>query len=357
MRTPTRSAPFTHAGTSLGRIMGQVMVALVPATAFGLLQFGWPAVFLFATTVAAAAAFDALGLYLAGRPVADGLADGTAVLAGWILALTLPPWAPWWIGVTGAGIAVLVGKHVYGGTGQNIFNPAMVARVALLVSFPVPMTTYIAPVPLWEAAAPGFVEALAITFGGAQPVDALTVASPLDALSTALHGGAAVPQARDAVPALKALLTGTVPGSLGETSAGLVLAGGLFMLAVRTISWPIPVAFLGTLFGLAEVFHQIDPMHYPTGLFHLSAGSVMLAAFFVATDPVTSPVSRTGHLIFGAGAAAITFLIRTWAGYPEGLGFGILLMNAATPLIDRWARPRIMGRDRNGRPLAGGGGP
>ncbi len=351
------AGPYTHENTSVSRIMGLVIVALLPATAFGLYQFGWPALFLFIVTVLAALLLEAGSLYLAGKPVRVTLLDGSALLTGWLLAMTLPPWAPWWTGVVGAFLAIVIGKQVFGGLGQNLFNPAMVARVGLLISFPLEMTTFIAPTPLFSAAAPNFTDSLAITFGSATaPFDAVSSATALGHYKTELSRGIAIPDAAAGTDSLYNLFLGINAGSLGETSALLLLLGGLFLLYKRVITWHIPLSMLGTLCGLATLFYLLDPAHYVSPLVHLVSGAALLGAFFIATDLVTSPVSVRGQLLFGAGCGALVFVIRTWAGYPEGVAFAVMLMNACTPLIDHYLKPRIYGRDRKGEPLSYGDG-
>ncbi len=352
MKTQTLAAsPHAHAPVSIQQTMGLVMLALVPATLFGLYQFGWPAIFLFVVTLGATLVFEAVSLWLAGRPLRARLLDGSALLTGWLLALTLPPWAPWWIGVVGGFLAVVLGKQVFGGIGQNLFNPAMVARVALLISFPLEMTRFLAPRPMLATDAPGFNEGLAITFGG-QSYDAFTGASLLDHVRTELGRGAEglseiLSGAFDPIAAL----LGTVPGSLGETSALLLALGGLFLIYKRVIGWQIPVGMLGAIILLSTLMNLIAPERYPDASYHLLVGATMLCAFFIATDPVTSPVSSRGQLLFGAGIGALTYVIRTWGGYPEGVAFAVLLMNACTPMIDHYLKPRVYGRDRRGQPL------
>lgn len=349
--TIDKSAPYAHAQTSVRQIMFLVLAALAPATLFDAWQFGWPAVNLFVLTIAAALLSEAACLAVGKRPLHPTLFDGSAVLTGWLLAMSLPPWAPWWIGVVGAVIAIVLGKHVFGGIGQNLFNPAMVARVALLISFPVQMTAFTAPKPMFSEGAPGFIDGMAITFGGFD-IDALSVASPLGHLKTELSRGVPAQETLAKGADLLDLALGTVPGSFGETSALLILAGGLFLLYKRIISWHIPVSLMGTLALLAALFHLANPDRYPGADFHLLSGATFLGAFFIATDYVTSPVSRSGQLLFGAGIGLLTFVIRTWAGYPEGMAFAVLLMNGVTPLIDQYFRPRMFGRNRRGEPLA-----
>ncbi len=335
--------------------MALVMLALVPATLFGLFVFGWPAIFLFTVTAGATVGFEALSLWAAGKPVRLTLMDGSALLTGWILALTLPPWAPWWIGVVGGALAVLLGKQVFGGIGQNLFNPAMVARVALLISFPLEMTRWVAPTPIFTSGAPSVRDGLAITFGGqsaeALGFDAMSGASILGHVRTELGQGEALSSALTAVFDPFSALLGLVPGSLGETSALLIAFGGLLLIAKGVIDWRIPAALLGTVAVLATGMHLVDAARYAAAPYHLLTGATMLAAFFIATDPVTSPVSRTGQLLFGAGVGLLLYVIRTWGGYPEGVAFAVLLMNAATPMIDHYLKPRIYGRDRRGQPL------
>ncbi len=349
--TPLFSAPHAHQATSIRRTMWLVILALLPATVYGLYLFGWPALNLFVVTVASALLAEAFSLRLAGKAVKPFLFDGSALLTGWLLALTLPPWAPWWIGVVGALLAIVIGKQVFGGIGQNLFNPAMVARVALLISFPLEMTTFLTPLPMFSANAPSFVEGLAISFSQGINLDAVSSASLLGHVKTELGQGHLLPDVLTSVYDLKTLLSGNTPGSLGETSALLILVGGLLLLFLRIISWHIPLAMLGTLAMMATFFHWLDPAHYPDAVYHLFSGAAMLGAFFIATDLVTSPVTARGQLLFGAGCGLLVYIIRTWAAYPEGVAFAVLLMNATTPLIDHYLKPRIYGRRRDGSPL------
>ncbi len=347
------AAPHAHEATSIARTMGWVMLALTPATLFGLVQFGWPAIFLFGVTILTAVVAEAVCLRLAGKPVRAHLLDGSAVLTGWLLALTLPPWAPWWIGVVGALIAIVIAKQIYGGIGQNLFNPAMVARVALLIAFPLEMTQFVPPLPLFSGSAPELMSGLAITFGTPPaPFDGLSGATVLDQVRTAIGQGASFPESLPGDYSPLAGGLGTVAGSMGETSALLLLAGGLLLLYVRVIRWPIPVAMLGSIALLAGLMHLLDPSRYADPLYHLVSGATLLGAFFIATDLVTSPVSQRAQLVYGALCGVLAYVIRTWTHYPEGVAFAVMLGNAAVPLLDQWLRPRIYGRDRRGRPLA-----
>lgn len=344
------SSPFAHTGNSVTYVMLQVCFALVPCTLFGLYLFGWPAIFLFVVTCAAAVFTELLCLYWLKQPWYRVL-DGSALLTGWLIAITLPPWAPWWIGVVGAFFGVAVGKQLYGGIGQNIFNPAMLARTALLITFPVQLTSWVAPAPLGSELAPTLLQSLSITFASAPAPDALTGATALGHLKTALtldHSASDV-LANDFVW-WKALL-GMSAGSMGETSEVLVLLGAVFLMWRRIIRWEIPVSMLVTLAVFSLIFQVADSENYAGVLFHLTSGGVLLGAFFIATDPITSPISRLAKLIFGAGCGLLVFVIRNWGGFPEAVAFSVLFMNSLTPLIDRYCRPRVYGRLPGGKPL------
>ena len=348
--TLKKSGPFAHGFSSVQKTMFLVLLALTPATLFNLYLFGWPAILLFTVTVGACVAVEAGCLAMAGKPVKATLADCSAILTGWLLAMSLPPWAPWWLGVLGAIFAIAMAKHSFGGLGQNVFNPAMVGRTVLLISYPVAMTTWIMPHPLFSASAPGLLDAFAITFGGHMP-DAVSAASALGHIKTELTRHIPVTESMAHVPGLMDMMFGYRAGSLGETSAILILAGGLFLMFKRIISWHIPLSVMGGLFVMAAIFHAVDPARYASGTFHLVSGATFLGAFFIATDYVTSPVSKKGQLIFGLGCGVLIWLIRNFAGYPEGVAFAVLLMNGLTPIIDKYTRPRAFGRNRKGEPL------
>ncbi|TCO71617.1 RnfABCDGE type electron transport complex subunit D [Rhodovulum euryhalinum] len=343
------SGPHTHRVFTVSRTMLAVIGALTPATVFGLYQFGWPAIFLFLVTVLSAWAFEIACLWVAGRPVASFARDGSALLSGWLVAMTLPPYAPWWVGVLGAGIAIVIGKHLFGGLGQNLFNPAMVARAMLLVALPVQMTTWVAPVGLMNG--PDFWQGLAITFSGAQDFDAVSSASTLSLVKSQLDAGASMAQIMPDLADLRDRLIGLVPGSLGETSTILLLLGGLALISMRIITPVIPLSVLGTIAALSGLCWLIAPDRFAPPVLHLTAGSTMLCAFFIATDYVTSPVTAMGKMIYGIAIGALIFVIRTWGSFPEGVAFAVLLMNACTPLIETYVRPRVFGRTRTGKPL------
>ncbi|MBK7954686.1 MAG: RnfABCDGE type electron transport complex subunit D [Candidatus Accumulibacter sp.] len=356
MSSPLHASPVAapHAATAstVARVMLSVAAALLPATVYGFWLYGWPAVHLWWITIGAALLGEAICLRLMQRPVLRVLGDGSALLTGWLLALSLPPWGPWWVGVVGGLFATIIAKQVFGGLGQNLFNPAMVARVVLLISFPVPMTIWTAPSPMLSANSPGLVDGLRITFGTLPTMlDAMSSATIFGYARTELSRGVDLLQALAAEPAPAISLLGERAGSLGETASLLIAAGGLLLLGLRIITWHIPLAMLAAIALPAWLMHGLDPARYLDVGTHLLSGGAMLGAFFIATDYVTSPNTALGQLVFGAGVGFLTYVIRTWGGYPEGVAFAVLLMNALTPVIDRFIRPRIYGRDRRGTPL------
>jgi electron transport complex protein RnfD len=348
MNTQVQASPHALSRRTSGRIMALVMVALVPATMAGFWQFGWPAFCLWLVTVLSCVLAEALCLQWSGRRVAPVLADGSAALTGWLLAMSLPPWAPWWVGVLGGFISIVIAKQVFGGLGCNVFNPAMVGRTVLLVSFPVHMTQWVSPLLLSQGT--DLSQAISIGLSGGIP-DAFTSASLLGNVKTELGRGASMVEAMLGFTGVQAL-PGERAGSLGETSSLLVLLGGLFLFFKRVIGLRIPLGFIAGLCLPAAIAHAVAPDHFLPPLAHLLSGGAMLGAFFIATDYVTSPSAPFGQWIYALGAGLLTWLIRTWGGYPEGVGFAILLMNAATPLLDLWARPRIFGRRIGGKSLA-----
>lgn len=339
---PIAHSPHAHAPVSISKVMATVLLALLPATLFGFWLYGWPAVELWALSLLAAMLGEALIVRMQGRKVRPVLIDGSGILTAWLLALSLPPYAPWWIAVLGSLFAVIIGKQLFGGLGQNVFNPAMAARVMLLISFPLEMTTWTVP-----KLSPGWLDSLRITFLS-QPLDGMASASVLGHVKTEFSRGVGLDQALVGYYAPLDALWGSRVGSLGETAALLLLAGGLFLIARRIITWHAPVAMLLGVAVPALLFNLIDGNHYAGPMVHLLSGGLMLGAFFIITDPVTSPNTVLGQALFGFGCGLLTWIIRTWGGYPEGVAFAVLLMNAATPLIDQYIKPRIYGRDSKG---------
>ncbi|MCL5669037.1 MAG: electron transport complex subunit RsxD [Gammaproteobacteria bacterium] len=337
----TSSSPHLHSAEPVSSVMLRVIYALIPGVIAYIWFFGWGVAVnvVFASIVALAG--EAVMLAVRGRPIKPFLFDGSALVTAFLLALSLPPFAPWWITLIGTAFAIVVAKQLYGGLGFNPFNPAMAGYVVLLISFPREMTQWLAPETV-SGHALSFVEAARIIFGGALPpgltLDAVSAATPLDTLKTHLHLGETVETARRASPVFGSL------GGLGwEWINGLFLLGGLWMIYKKIITWHIPLALLGGLFVMSLVFHLYNSGAYVAPLFHLFSGAAMLGAFFIATDPVSACTTPRGKLYYGAGVGILTYIIRTWGGYPDGIAFSVLLMNMAVPLIDHYTQPRVFG--------------
>jgi electron transport complex protein RnfD len=318
------SSPHIDSGATTDKIMRDVIYSLIPACAVAIYLFGLSGLKILLLCTVGCMVFEAACNRIGGKPFS--IRDGSAALTGILLALNLPPSAPWWLALLGAAIAIVIAKQVYGGLGYNPFNPALVARVVLLISFPVQMTRWTAPTPLFSG------------------IDAVTAATPLGEWKTAVMLTGKLPE--NLSDGTLNYLTGNMPGSIGEVSAIALLLGGLYLLGRKVISWHIPVSFIATTLIFSGIFWLVDPTRYPDPLFHLLTGGLILGAFFMATDMVTSPVTTKGMLIFGTGCGLLTVLIRLFGSYPEGVSFAILLMNAATPLIDRFVKPRVFGTTR-----------
>jgi electron transport complex protein RnfD len=320
MEFGSSTSPHVVAGFTVPRVMFQVLLALVPVLGVQVYLFGPAPLGLVAVAAATALGCEALALALRGRFSGIALRDGSVLVTAALLALAVPPLLPWWLIIFGTAFAVLIGKHAYGGLGQNPFNPAMVGYAVLLVSFPLEMTRWPLPGPPW---------------------DALTGATALDALADGLRQGYTMGEVR----------AGTGFGALGAAGGEWVnlaaLAGGAYLLARRVIRWQIPVGVLAGLAVPAALAHGLDPGAHPGALFHLASGATMLGAFFIATDPVSAATSDRGRLIFGAGIGVLTWIIRSWGGYPDGVAFAVLLMNLSVPLLDRITVPRIHGQPRH----------
>ncbi|MEW6561990.1 MAG: electron transport complex subunit RsxD [Pseudomonadota bacterium] len=339
-------SPFITQPVSVSQIMLRVMLALIPGIALYVWYFG-PAILISLTLASVTAlATEAAMLKLRQRPLKMFLSDNSALLTAWLLALSIPALAPWWMVVVGTAFAIAVSKHLYGGLGSNPFNPAMIGYAILIISFPVHMTHWISPHALGGIEL-SFGQQLAYIFSGQLPpgltLDAVTMATPLDTLKTQLHLGHTVGEIRD-MP-----IYGRLAGKGSEMVAAGFALGGLYLIATRIISWHLPFAFLGTLFATAGIFHLIDPAHYVTPLFHWFSGAAMLGAFFILTDPVTSPTTHKGKLIFAAGAGFLTYVIRAFGGFPDGMAFATLLMNICVPLIDAYTQPKIFGHHQEGK--------
>lgn len=323
-------APHAHSGDSVRKNMLLVIAALMPAYVISVAAFGWGALITTAISVAACVLFEWLiaKFLLKQKPT---ICDCSAILTGLLLAFNLPSNLPWWIVVIGALVAIGVAKMTFGGLGQNLFNPALVGRVFLLIAFPVQMTTWPRPM--------GF---------STSYVDAETGATPLALMKQIVKGGdnSVINQ----LPELWDMFAGWIGGSLGEVCALALLIGGIFLIIMRVITWHIPVSILATVALFAAVTGWCGAL--PEGIttlqyvaMSLCTGGIMLGAFFMATDYVTSPMTGWGKIIFGVGIGLIVMVIRTWGAYPEGMSFAILIMNACVPLLNH-IRPKRFGEKK-----------
>lgn len=319
-------APHVHSGDTVRRNMLLVIAALIPAYIMSVVAFGWGALITAAISIAACVLFEWLiAKYILKQKPTIG--DCSAILTGLLLAFNLPSNLPWWIVIIGALVAIGVGKMSFGGLGQNPFNPALVGRVFLLISFPVQMTTW----PLPQG------------FEGSY-VDAQTGATPLAAMKQIVKNGQT--DLVSQLPDLWDAFIGWMGGSLGEVCALALLVGGIFLICTRVITWHIPVSILATmaLFACFACPEGMKAGQYVT--YTLLTGGAMLGAFFMATDYVTSPMTPWGKIIFGIGIGFIVMVIRTWGAYPEGMSFAILIMNAVTPLLNMYIRPKRFGEKK-----------
>jgi electron transport complex protein RnfD len=345
-RLTVSAAPHLKSPEDTAKIMRWVLVALIPAMAGAVWFQGWRSLFLVAVAAASAVVFEAVIQLLTKKPLT--ILDGSAAVTGVLLAFNLPYYVPWWMPVVGSFAAIAIAKQAFGGLGYNLFNPALIGRAVLLAAWPVHMTTD------WYSHVEGARALPRLANLSATTVDAVSTATPLavmkDAAATLADPGAApevVAQAKAVVAqltgaeGLSRLALGDVGGCIGETSAVLLLIGALVLVIKGIADWRVPAGYLAAVVVFMTVFGWVDGTW--TGLFHLLAGGLMLGALFMATDMVTSPVTPRGRWIFGIGCGVLASVIRLWGGYPEGVSYSILLMNAAVPLLDRFTVPKFFG--------------
>ena len=328
MQTPIErlvvsSSPHFKSEVTIQSAMRDVVTALLPALFLSVYFYGWNAVGVVAVCILSAVISEAACQKVMGRPIT--VDDASAVLTGLLLAFCLPPGLPLWMAAVGGASAIILGKQVFGGLGQNIFNPALVGRAILLASWPVAMTSWISP------------------------LDGTSTATPLGIMKEANMLGAAgsldgTAQAVQQMPSLMEMFIGSIGGSIGETSVLALVLGGIYLCYKGHIDWRIPSSFIGSVFILTSGIAVFSGLGLAYPLYHLFGGGLMLGAFFMATDWVTSPITKRGKLIMGLGCGLITVLIRVKGGYPEGVCYSILLMNCCTPLIDRYSKARVYGR-------------
>lgn len=333
-------SPYLFNAPRVSTIMLKVALALVPAIITYVWVFGGGVLVSLGLATATALIAEASLLKLRQRPVLPFLLDGSALVTAWLIALSLPPLAPWWLVVIGSLFAIVVAKHLYGGLGYNPFNPAMVGYAALLISFPAIMTHWPAPLELAQAKL-SFSEQAHYIFSGALPsnvaVDAISQATPLDYLKTQLKLD------HTATNIMQAPIYGQLAGLGLEWIALAYLLGGLYLVQQKIITWHLPVGFLTAMVLISAVFYIAHPDTYANPLLHIFGGASMLAAFFIITDPVSGPTTPKGKLIFAAGIAMLTYMIRVFGGYPDGIAFSVLIFNICVPLIDAYTQPRVFG--------------
>jgi electron transport complex protein RnfD len=344
MKFSTTPSPHVLPVTSVPVIMRHVLYALMPATAAYVWYFGLGLCINMLIACMAALISEAIMLRTRNRPIKSSLMDGSAIVTAVLIAFSIPPLAPWWLPALGAASAIILAKHLYGGIGANIFNPAMVGYAILLLSFPVEMTHWIPPqvaelgfpkIDLWNTV----IYSLTGMLPSNLSIDAITQATPLDMIKGGLKNSLSINDLR----------AGPLFGQLGsygwEWVSSFTAFGGLYLLYKGIIRWHIPASLLTSITVFSAIFYLYDSSQNLSPIFHLLSGATVIGAFFIATDPVSAAATNQGRLIYGASIGALTYAIRTWGGYPDGLAFAVLLMNAMVPLLDRFTRPRIYGRN------------
>jgi len=324
-------SPHIHGKETTQKLMFGVITALIPAFLTSVFFFGYGALIVTATSVASCLLFEYLIVkFIFRKPVT--ITDGSALVTGLLLAFNLPSNIPVIIIVIGSLISIAVAKMTFGGLGNNPFNPALVGRVFMLISFPVQMTTW--PVPA------GF---------GTGYADAVTGATPLAIIKEGIKNGEPISQLMSQIPTPAQMFLGDMGGSLGEVAALALLIGFVWLLLRKIITWHIPVSIVVTILTFTAVLWAVNPEKYANPLFHILAGGVLLGAIFMATDYVTSPMNPKAMLIYGCGIGMLTVIIRVWGAYPEGVSFAILIMNAFVPLMNAYIKPKRFGEEvKNG---------
>ncbi len=317
-------SPHLHTKMNVQKLMYAVIISLMPAMALSIYYYGIGALIVTSTAIVSAVFFEwfIVKFLLKEEPT---IRDGSAIITGLLLAFNLPSNLPVWIVVIGTLVAIGIGKLSFGGLGQNIFNPALVGRVFLLISFPVQMTSW--PLPGNRMAY----------------LNAVTGATPLGTMKEGLKNGENMDVIFEKIPPYMDMFDGAMRGSLGEISALLLILGGVYMLYKKVITWHIPVSILSTILFITTLLWLVNPQAYPDPLFHLITGGLMLGAIYMATDYVTSPMSSSGKIVFGVGVGVLTVVIRIWGAYPEGVSFAILIMNAFVPIINNSFKPKLFG--------------
>ncbi len=341
------SSPHAHVKRTTAELMKWVALCALPGLFAQTYFFGFGTLIQLCFAIVVALSFEAAVMKLRGRPIYMALRDHSAIVTAWLLAVAIPPLSPWWVVFIGLIFAILIAKHLYGGLGQNPFNPAMIAYVVLLISFPVQMTSWLAPTHL-APDSPSLADSLSLIFTGFDTeglslqqirtsIDGMTMATPLDSVKTSLKAGLTLSETM-AQPQF-----GSVAGVGWEWVNLAYLIGGVVLLKLRVIKWHIPAAFIAMLTLLSILAALFAPGTTAAPSVHLFSGATMLGAFFIATDPVTASTTVKGRLIFGAFIGLLVFVIRSWGGFPDGVAFAVLLANMCVPLIDYYTKPRTYG--------------
>lgn len=343
MKFKVQGAPHQPSAPRVSTLMIKVLIALIPAIAAHIWVFGWGLLIQLVLACFFGLFFEALALKWRGRKLKLFMSDGSAVVTAVLFAMCVPPLAPWWITATGLLFAIVVAKHMFGGLGYNLFNPAMVGVAVVVIAFPADFSQWLAPLGL--AGSPlGFIETLnAILRGGlatGSQWDGITAPTVLDLMRTGLQEQLLIPEITDQAA------FGTLSGHGWDLINLALLLGGLWMLWQRVITWHAPAAVIATTIALTLPLWLIAPDLHPSPLFQLFSGGLLLGAFFIATDPVSGSATFKGKIVFGIGVAALTLAIRRWGVFPDGVAFAVLLMNMFVPLIDRYTRPRVYGHSR-----------
>jgi len=338
--TPAISSPFVAESLTVAQVMRTVIYALIPGILIYISLFGWGVLINIFIASVSAVIFEWLMLLLRDKNVKTFLFDGSAVLTAILLALAIPPSVPWWIPVIGSFFAIVVAKHLYGGIGYNTFNPAMAAYAILLISFPRELSLWNAPLDQVNQSL-SFIESVKYSFLQVLPTtlsfDSMTSATLLDYVRTEVGLG------RNIEEISQSTIFGYMSGAGYEwVNAGFLL-GGLWLIYRKIISWHIPVSMLLAITCISAICYLIDDKSFTSPLVHLFGGAAILGAFFIATDPITASTTPVGRIIYGLGIGFLTFSIRVWGGYPDGVAFAVLLMGLTVPLLDYYTAPKVYG--------------
>ncbi|SJL82746.1 electron transport complex subunit RsxD [Vibrio palustris] len=341
------SSPHTHVKRSTADIMKWVAVCAIPGLIAQLYYFGWGTLIQLLFAIVVALSCEAIVMKCRKRPISTALRDNSALVTAWLLAISIPPLSPWWLLVIGLIFAIVISKQLYGGLGQNPFNPAMVGYVVLLISFPVQMTSWIPP-SQFAPQAISLSDSISLIFTGFSidgyslqqlrtGLDGVSMATPLDTIKTSVRAGESLNEI------MQKPQFGLLAGVGWQWVNLAYLAGGLALIRMRIINWHIPVAFIAGLLITSSVITLLIPGTTPSPLIHLFSGATMLGAFFIATDPVSASTTDKGRLVYGAFIGSLIVIIRSWGGYPDGVAFAVILANMCVPMIDYYTKPRTYG--------------